>query len=56
MKTFKTTNRERYATAIRHIMSHPEKYKIIAYGKDYSAVLKNKATGCGWYVDYLLVI
>ncbi len=55
MYVFRTISRARYARAMRHMMDHPEKYSFISFGRDYSADLKNKAEGCGWYIHYLLV-
>lgn len=53
MLTFRTSNRGRYAKALRHLSNHPERYAVTVYGRDYSADLKNKATGYGWYIQYL---
>ena len=52
--TSRTSNRTRYARAVRHMMDHPERYEVISKGRDYSADIKGPA-GCGWYIHYLKV-
>lgn len=52
MLTFRTSNRGRYAKAMRHMLDHPERYKVAVYGRDYSADLKDSVDGCGWYIQY----
>lgn len=47
------SHRHVYAKALRHMLEHPEQYKIISFGRDYSAGVKDLAAGCGWYVHYL---
>ena len=54
MFIFRTSNRTRYARAVRHMMDHPERYEVISRGRDYSADIKGPA-GCGWYIHYLKV-
>ena len=51
MFIFRTSNRTRYARAVRHMMDHPERYEVISRGRDYSADIKGPA-GCGWYIHY----
>ena len=46
MFIFRTSNRTRYARAVRHMMDHPERYEVISRGRDYSADIKGPA-GCG---------
>ena len=53
MLIFRTSNRGRYAKAMRHLLDHPERYEVTTHGRDYSACLKDKAAGCGWYIQYL---
>lgn len=52
MAMFRSTSRERYARAVRHMMDHPEIYHIRGRGRDYDADIVNRATGCAWYVWY----
>ena len=53
MFVFRASKRDRYAKAMRHMLTHPERYELICYGRDYSADLKDPAAGCGWYIHYL---
>lgn len=53
MFVFRTSNRGRYAKAVRHMFNHPERYEVIACGRDYAADIKDRAAGCGWYIHYL---
>ena len=54
MFIFRTSNRTRYARAVRHMMDHPERDEVISRGRDYSADIKGPA-GCGWDIHYLKV-
>lgn len=56
MFVFRTVNRKRYAKAVAHMYAHPEKYEVIARGRDYGADLKDPAAGCGWYVHYMKMV
>lgn len=55
MFIFRTISRERYAKAYRHMLNHPERYYVLGRGRDYGADLKNRASGCGWYIHYLIL-
>lgn len=51
------SSRARYGRALRHIWQHPEKYQILVRGADYSedAVIRDKARGCGWYIEFEII-
>lgn len=55
---FKTSlrfvNRQRYAKAVKIFLNNSDKYELLNHGKDYSADVKNKIVGCGWYIEYLI--
>lgn len=48
------SSRARYGRALRHMWNHPERYKVLLRGADYSddAILRDKARGCGWYIEF----
>ncbi len=50
--TFRLTNRDRWKRALNHFFNHPERYKVVVYGKDYNAIFKDPTAGCGWYIQY----
>lgn len=52
MLIFRSSKRERYAKALRHMLEHPERYKVITRGRDYGADSIDCAAGCGWYITY----
>ena len=51
------SNRARYGRALRHLWQHPERYQIRLRGADYSedAILRDKARGCGWYIEFEII-
>ena len=50
--TLRFSSRDRYRKAITHLWNHPDRYALICRGKDYGAMLKDRITGCGWYIEY----
>ena len=47
------SHRRIYARTLRHMLKHSERYKIVSFGRDYGAGVKDLAAGCGWYIHYL---
>ena len=53
MFVLRFSHRHNYKKALAHMLNHPERYEIISAGRDYSAEVKDLASGCGWYIHYL---
>ena len=48
------SSRARYGRALTHLWNHPERYRVLLRGADYSedAILRDKARGCGYYIEF----
>lgn len=53
MFVLRFSHRHIYAKALRHMLDCSERYELVSFGRDYSAEIKDPASGCGWYIHYL---